>query len=69
MITYEIELNYSYGFDKKEKWCAELYTIDHQLGFDLKTRLGVHLYPHREEAYRFAVIEMNEHKNNNKSLQ
>jgi len=67
--TYEIEINYYNDLEGARKWCAELHLIENRYGvndINLKTRLSVHTASSKEEAYRHAVIEMNNHRNKKK---
>jgi hypothetical protein len=61
--TYEIELNVS-TYGTVESWVAELHLYEgEKSGVLEKTRIGVFTAPGKEEARRYAIFAMNEHKN------
>ena len=61
--TYEIELNVS-TYGTVESWVAELHLYEgEKSGILEKTRIGVFTAPGKEEARRYAICAMNEHKN------
>lgn len=63
MQAYEIEINSYKNFHGTEQWCAELYLIDKDNdNLSVKTRLSVHITDHKEESYRYTIIDMNKHK-------